>query len=100
MKKVLITGGRGFLGSNLVPVLENKYDIEIFDLEDEQDVFDLTLELAIAGSDIVIHLAALTSVADSFNNPEETFRVNVLGTARVCELCVKYNKKLIISYDV
>lgn len=87
--KTLVTGGEGFIGSNL------NIDALCYDLEHGDDIFDKKLEMYIQRVDTVIHLAALTSVSNSFKNPEETFAVNVLGTARVAELCVKYGKKLI-----
>src|SRR5439155_18365802 len=41
--------------------------------------------LAEAAPDVVFHLAALTHVGDSWVHPEETFRVNVIGTVTLLE---------------
>lgn len=95
--KILITGSEGFIGSHLVPILkENKNKIAGIDLKlDGRDIFDLESEDVIKWADVVIHLAAITSVNKSFDNPSEYFRVNTLGTAIILELCQKYDKKLI-----
>lgn len=42
------------------------------------------IRTAISGADTVFHLAAVTSVAYSYGNPEETIATNVTGTANVC----------------
>lgn len=94
-KKILITGSSGFIGNHLSAQLFNKYNLFCFDKKDKGDIFANKIESSLAAADAVIHLAALTSVEQSFKNPQETFITNVLGTARIVELCVKYKKKLI-----
>lgn len=95
-KKILVTGSKGFIGSHLVPYLRRKgHKVLEWDKKKGFDIFSINLEEGIKRADVVIHLAALTSVADSFTNKGETHRVNVLGTARVAEFCQKYKKKLI-----
>lgn len=96
--RVLITGGCGFIGSNLIELLRHqenyeirvldnessgsRHDIEAFDVElISGDLNDATLlERALAGVDIVVHLAADTRVLDSIADPQHNFRTNVLGT--------------------
>jgi UDP-glucose 4-epimerase len=48
------------------------------------------------GSDVVVHLAAIVSVAQSVADPESTFRVNTEGTARLLAQCVKAKVKKFI----
>jgi len=97
-KKILITGSNGFIGSHLIKALnEQGFDPIAFDIKmgEEFDIFHPNLEKQIQEVDAVIHLAALTSVEDSFKDAGEVFRINVLGTARIIEFCNKYKKKLI-----
>lgn len=93
---ITITGAKGFIGKQLVPVLRRaKYQVTEFDLQDGNDIFSEAFTAAVDFSDVVIHLAAQVSVDNSFKHPEKTFHTNVLGTARVVELCMRYKKKLI-----
>ncbi len=96
-KSILITGGCGFIGSNLVSLLE-KYGFKIRILDNfskgkpeflqnsraeiiEGDIRDpFIVAKTLNGINHVIHLAAYGSVIDSIINPEENFDHNVNGT--------------------
>jgi dTDP-glucose 4,6-dehydratase len=67
---------RGYMPSGLTPNLEVV----------EGDIRDATfVRSCVAGMDTVFHLAAVTSVAYSYANPEETVATNAMGTLNVCE---------------
>lgn len=108
MSTVVITGGAGFIGSNLahallergdrVRVLDNfttgrrlnladiAKDIEII----EGDIRDrATVDRVFAGADYVLHQAALPSVARSVEDPETANAVNVDGTLNVLQAARK-----------
>jgi len=92
MKKILITGGSGFLGSKLVEKLKDKYNIIIFNKSNNKDI---TKKEDFVGleADYVIHLAALTR---SQNN-EDMFNINVNGTLNVLEFCKEKKAKFVFA---
>lgn len=102
MAKTLITGGCGFVGSNLlraiadsgrvdqIAVLDNETMGSPRDLPDigldyhKGDICDLALVSRVAaGCDTIIHLAANTRVIESIADPTLNFEVNVRGTFNI-----------------
>lgn len=83
--RALITGGKGFVGQWLAAHLEDQGD-EVVAIDLETDVADGTAVRRVMDSvrpEAVYHLAALTHVGESWENPGQVLRVNVLGTAEI-----------------
>jgi GDP-4-dehydro-6-deoxy-D-mannose reductase len=83
--RALITGGKGFVGQWLAAHLKDSGD-EVVVIDVETDVADgaaLGRVVAEAEPEAIYHLAALTHVGESWENPSQVLRVNVLGTAEL-----------------
>jgi UDP-glucose 4-epimerase len=109
--KILITGALGFVGKNLCKrLLEEGHDVigldnyEIGKATDEVEgvkyiPWDIEQIEYLKGDgiDLCFHLAALSRIQPSFEQPSETFRVNTRGTEAVCEWARQFNVKVVYS---
>ena len=106
MKKVVVVGGSGFIGSHVADCLsEAGYRVIIYDLyksiwlRDNQevvigDVHEIEkLNKVIAGAEVVYNFAAVSDLNDALSQPLKTISVNVLGNANVLESCRLHNVK-------
>jgi UDP-glucose 4-epimerase len=111
MKKALVTGGAGFVGNALTTeLLKRGYGVDIIDnlsIGSEAKVHPFANFL---GGDIramdnikdtpydyIFHLAALSRIQPSFENPTLTFSINVDGTKQVVEYAYHNKSKLIYA---
>lgn len=113
MNKALVTGGAGFIGSNLTKLLlkngvtvnvldnlstgyqENLAGLDVnFTCGDVRDY--ATVEKAVEGADTVFHLAASVGRQKSLVNPQADSEVNVIGTVNVLEAARKNGVKRIV----
>ena len=117
-KVILITGGAGSIGSSLTKILLDYpvKSIRVFD-NNEHALFKLShslnnsrvkpllgdildkdrVELAVLGTDIIIHTAALKNIEITEYNPIETIDVNVNGTINLIKSVIKNKAKIFIN---
>lgn len=123
MKKLLITGGCGFLGSNLAHYgIEQGWDITIFDnlsrlgseqnlvwlrscgnfsfvhgdIRNKNDIETLVKKLR---PDVVFHLAGQVAMTTSIDNPYKDFEINAMGSLNLLDSLRKYSSHTAVLYS-
>jgi UDP-glucose 4-epimerase len=109
--RILVTGGAGFIGSHVareallrgmdVTIVDNLSSGKINNIPDgvsfiKHDIRNIDWDDLLPGIDIVFHAAAFVSAPESFEFFNECFDVNVRGTWRLINACVKYKVKKFI----
>ena len=95
--KVLLTGDTGFIGRNMILLLESEGEEVIgYSIDNGLDIFNKqSLEEHIQKSDLIMHFAADARPGESINTPLETIDMNIKGSLNILEGCRKFNKTLI-----
>jgi len=108
--KVLVTGGAGFVGTNLIKrLLKEGHEVQSLDnystglksnevdgcrywTGDIQNICTMDKDF-----DVVFHMAAIARIEPSFKRPEDYIETNFNGTYEVVKFCVKNNIPLIYA---
>jgi nucleoside-diphosphate-sugar epimerase len=119
-RRILITGGAGFIGTHLAERLSQNSEVVLFD-NGRRDSLSLAPQLqkhpnvtvrtgdtldptsvakAFDGEiDVVIHLAAIAGVSSYYNEPVKTLQVNILGTLNVLNEAARRNIKHFVHFS-
>jgi UDP-glucose 4-epimerase len=114
--KLAITGALGHIGSRFIHELRAEHGHDVLLIDDlstqrycslfelpkgvhfkfvEADIMKADLAKLFAGRDCVIHLAAITNAAASFDIQQEVERVNLVGTERVAQACLETGARML-----
>jgi len=118
--RYMVTGAAGFIGSHLMNTLSSqghnviglddmstgdlnnlsssklRYSCLTGDITNTHDMINLSNTLS-SDVDVIFHLAAKSRIAPSFDNPQENFNVNVMGTVNVLELARRHNARVVYA---
>ncbi len=117
MKKIIITGGCGFIGSHVVEqFIDKNYEITVVDLWQSPEIKELSrdkknlkfekldvndysiLEKLISKNEYFIHLAAILGTSETITtyDIEDVVKTNILGTTKILKMTKKYNYKKVV----
>ena len=93
MKKLLITGGSGFMGGRIAAYYKDKYQV----FAPKHEEMEITNEESVAAyfeqvkPDLVVHCAAISDVGTCEKDPDLAWQVNVEASVRIARISRKMN---------
>jgi len=95
---VAVTGSSGFIGSRLIKVLKDAgHAIIELDLKNGVNILDWEQLKKIDQFDVVVHLAGMSFVPHSYEQPRDFLTTNINGVINMLELCRINNAKMVFA---
>lgn len=97
MKKILITGASGFVGSRIVAAMKDEYEL----ITPSHTELDITSEKAFEdfidrhSPDAILHLAAISNTGYCEEHPQESYMVNVVSVENIAKAAARHDIKLV-----
>ena len=105
--KILVIGGSGFLGRNIVKnLIQKKHKVIVLDkvksdfknlnlifIKGDINNYGLLEKIIKNKVDVIYNFAAIADIDEAMRKPLQTIEVNILGNIKVLELCKKYKTK-------
>ena len=96
MKKIIVSGARGFVGKHLTTRLLKNKNIKLIKMDRKLgNVKNKYTWNKLASANVLVHLAGMSFLPDTWASPEKCIQSNVLGTIMALEYCKAHKTKMI-----
>ena len=99
--KIIVTGGTGFLGKQVMTqLIKRNHEVFNYDIVEGCDILNKTQIESVIQSfqpTTMIHLAACSDLNIYRDKPEISYRINVIGTRNLLQLCENYSIRLLFA---
>jgi nucleoside-diphosphate-sugar epimerase len=97
MKRILLTGSQGFIGSHYHKKIKNKNNVFIYDKKNGEDLKDYNLVKKMPDVDIIVHMAAINGTKLFYQIPTEVSFNNTIPTFNLIERYKDTNTKFVFT---